>query len=121
MSYITENRGYADVVQLLLGVGLFASPWLFGFADAAGIAWHAWIAGVALAVLAGLSLAREQLRLWVSWATLAIGVWLILAPWIVGFSAITAAMWSHLIVGVIMAVIALLEVAGAYSDTTVRV
>lgn len=38
---------------LLLGVLLFLSPWVLGFAGLASIAWTAWIIGVLLVLLAG--------------------------------------------------------------------
>jgi hypothetical protein len=42
-----------EYAVMLLGVVLFLSPWVLGFAGLASIAWTAWIIGVLLVVLAG--------------------------------------------------------------------
>jgi SPW repeat len=36
----------SEYVHAVLGVLLFISPWVFGYADLAGAAWTSWIAGV---------------------------------------------------------------------------
>ncbi|MDP9734955.1 UNVERIFIED_ORG: hypothetical protein QE446_005098 [Rhizobium sp. SORGH_AS260] len=35
-----------------------------------------------------------------------LGIWAIVAPWILGFSAVTTAMWAHVIAGMVVAVLA---------------
>jgi hypothetical protein len=42
----------AEWFQALYGVWLFIAPWVLGFAGLAAAAWNAWIAGVAVFVLA---------------------------------------------------------------------
>jgi uncharacterized membrane protein HdeD (DUF308 family) len=44
----------SEYVHAVLGVLLFISPWVFGYADMAGAAWTSWVAGV-LTVAAGLA------------------------------------------------------------------
>jgi hypothetical protein len=41
-----------DVLNLLLGVGLFISPWLLGFSGERTPSWNAWGSGIAIAALA---------------------------------------------------------------------
>jgi len=42
---------------------------------------------------------------WQDWANLVLGVWLILSPWLLGFSGIPSAMWNAVIVGVVVGLI----------------
>ncbi|MBB2713386.1 UNVERIFIED_ORG: hypothetical protein GGE53_005060 [Rhizobium etli] len=35
-----------------------------------------------------------------------LGIWAFVAPWDLGFSAITAAMWAHVIAGIVVAELA---------------
>lgn len=42
----------SEYAHVVLGVLLFVSPWVFGYADLAGAAWTSWVAGV-LAVAVG--------------------------------------------------------------------
>ncbi|KWX00302.1 hypothetical protein C3Y87_05085 [Carbonactinospora thermoautotrophica] len=43
----------AEWAHALVGLVLFLSPWLFGYADMTGAAWTSWIAG-AIALITGL-------------------------------------------------------------------
>lgn len=77
---------------------------LLGFAAESGAAWNAWIVGAAIALIAAAALyAFYEVEEWVN---LVLGVWAVVAPWVLGFAAVTAAMWVHLIVGVVVAVVA---------------
>ncbi|MBX4897240.1 SPW repeat protein [Rhizobium bangladeshense] len=103
-SLSSNNRTAFDIVNIVAGLGLFISPWLFGFAAEASAAWNAWIVGAAITVIAVAALyafyeAEE-------WCNLVLGIWAVIAPWILGFSAVIAAMWAHVIVGLIVAVLA---------------
>lgn len=79
----------------------FISPWAIGFAGAP--AWNAWIVGIVLAVLALAALAA--FAEWEEWANLALGLWLIAAPWLLGFEANVNALWTHVILGVLAAAV----------------
>ncbi|AIC26468.1 MULTISPECIES: SPW repeat protein [Rhizobium] len=103
-SLSSNNRTAFDIVNIVAGLGLLISPWLFGFAAETSAAWNAWIVGAAITVLAVAALyafyeAEE-------WANLVLGLWALVAPWILGFSAVTAAMWAHVIAGIVVAVLA---------------
>ena len=41
-----------------------------------------------------------------SWLVAVAGLWEVLAPFILGYSAVTVAMWNDIIVGVVMIVLA---------------
>jgi len=43
---------------------------------------------------------------WMAWVTVALGVWLIIAPFVLGYSNIIVALWNDVIVGVLVAVLA---------------
>jgi undecaprenyl pyrophosphate phosphatase UppP len=46
-------------------------------------------------------------RTWQDWIGVAAGVWLIASPWILGFSATTGALWTFVILGVVVVGVAL--------------
>jgi hypothetical protein len=110
---------WRDWVMLALGAWLFVSPWILGFTVgipvegaemAAGFtaaAWNAWIVGV---VIAGLALwAALKFAEWHDWANGVLGVWLVVSPWILGFPALTAAVWNHVVVGLLVVALAAWE------------
>jgi ABC-type molybdate transport system permease subunit len=54
----------SEYVHAVLGVLLFISPWVFGYADMVGAAWTSWIAGVLTAAvgLAAVPAAQSEHR-----------------------------------------------------------
>lgn len=52
------------------------------------------------------------MKRWQDWGSLVLGVWLLLSPWILGFSGTGVAMWSTFIAGVVVAVMAYMHLRG---------
>ncbi|MBY5639330.1 SPW repeat protein [Rhizobium leguminosarum] len=103
-SQSSKDRAAFDIINIVGGLALFLSPWLLGFATEAYAAWNAWIVGLAIAVIAAAALfAFYEAEEWIN---LVLGVWALVAPWVLGFSAVGAAMWAHLIAGIVVAVLA---------------
>jgi hypothetical protein len=94
-----------DIINLLLGAFLFLTPWLFEFTTGA-MAWNAWASG---AIIALVSLAAlTSFAVWEEWVNLVLGVWVLVSPWVLGFEA-TTAMRIDVVVGIIVAVLAAIE------------
>lgn len=101
MKSIMEGKKSRDWVNLILAVCLFLSPWVLGFMDMSTAAWNAWIVGVALAVLAVATL--SAFAEWEEWASAVLGLWLIVAPWALGFATDAQALFTHVVIGVLVA------------------
>jgi heme/copper-type cytochrome/quinol oxidase subunit 3 len=101
---MATQKSIPDWINLVLGVLLFISPWLLGFADMELAAINAWIAGgivIALAVSALVSF-----RQWEEWVNIVVGLWVAVAPWILGFTGLTGPRWGHLALGLLIALVA---------------
>jgi SPW repeat len=115
-------------LNLILAVWLFISPWVIGFAFgptgaapangaatfnnvASTAAWDAWVVAVIVAVLS--IAAISQLAVWEEWVNLVVGVWLFFSPWILGYAGLHAAMWNSLVVGFLIAVVAIWGIMAA--------
>jgi len=87
-------------LNLLLAVGLFISPWVLRFHEEPRPAWTAWLTALAIAIVVG----AETIRLaeWQEWASVALGIWLVVAPLFVGFTANAIAQWTHIVAGVLV-------------------
>ncbi|SDF01257.1 SPW repeat-containing protein [Bradyrhizobium brasilense] len=94
----------ADAVNLVIGLGLFASPWAFGFAAESPANWNAWLSGILIAALAVAALAI--FAEWQEWMALAAGVWVALSPWVLHFSGTRAVASLHVIAGLLVAAVA---------------
>ncbi len=98
------NRTALDIVNVVAGLGLFLSPWYLGYTDETYAAWNAWIVGAVVALVAiGALVAFSEYE---EWANLVLGLWSVVAPWVLGFSTVVAATWAHVIAGVVIAVLA---------------
>jgi hypothetical protein len=95
---------FQDWINLVLAAFLFVSPWLFGFTSHSLASWNAWICGAVIAALALAAIVR--FAEWEEWINVALGAWLVIAPWILGFTAVAAAMWTHVILGLVILVFA---------------
>lgn len=95
-----------DTINLILGIGLAFTPWLFGYAGESTAAWNAWIVGglVALVALGAFVRFAE----WEEWVNLALGVWALLSPWLLGFSGTAEAMYAH-VFGIAVSILAAVE------------
>ncbi|MEV4457753.1 SPW repeat protein [Microbispora sp. NPDC049633] len=92
-----------DGVTLLAGLYLAISPWVVGFAGFGGLAINNLIVGLTVAALA-LSCASAFGRTYgVSWVLPVLGVWTIIAPWVIrGQPATTATIWDNVVTGAII-------------------
>ncbi|MEK9154621.1 MAG: SPW repeat protein [Patescibacteria group bacterium] len=50
-----------------------------------------------------------------NWVNLVLGVWILISPWVLGFSGFAPALWSNIIVGVLIAIFALWALFGSKS------
>ena len=106
------NAKYCDVANLVLGAILFVSPWLFAF-DAGPPSQNAIISGI---VIAALSIAAlTNFAIWEEWLNLIVGLWVLVSPWLLGFQG-TTAMSAHVIIGLIVAVLAAVELWIMYQN-----
>jgi hypothetical protein len=96
-----------NIINGVLGLFLIASPWLFGFSGEQAATWNAALVGVLLGAVALTGVI--DLREWEGWASLALGLWAIIAPWVVGFAGVVNAMWTHVGVGLATAILAAVE------------
>jgi len=97
-----------DWINLICGALLFVSPWALGFADNVMAASTTWVGGVVIAVM-GIA-ALVQFAEWEEWVALIAGVLMIIAPWVLGFAAITYAVWTCVVLGVVVAVASVSEI-----------
>jgi hypothetical protein len=78
---------------------------------------NAWIAGIVLFVLSLWALARPGTLLTV-WARAVLGVWLIFAPWILGFIASGTSTLTSSIAGVLIVALAVWQLLGTRPHQT---
>jgi hypothetical protein len=100
-----QIKHWQDPVSAVLGVWLLASPWILGFAEQTPPMVNAVVFGIALiATAVGATFVP---RAWEEWTEGAIGVWLIISPWVLNFETLRNAMMSTVLTGIAVLVLAL--------------
>jgi membrane protein YdbS with pleckstrin-like domain len=104
------TNAWQDVVNLVLGIWLAVSPYVLGYADQATPAWNAYVVGVVILVIAAAAIWAFQK--WEEWINAVLGLWLIVSPWILGYSEVATPLWNQIIVGVVVGGLAMWSVIG---------
>jgi hypothetical protein len=102
-----RNQAFFDLANLVLGAVLFFSPWMFGF-EAGAATQNALVCGIAIAILA--LAAIVAFAEWEEWLNLVLGLWVLVSPWVLGFSMQTTPRWVHVWIGLMVVVLAGLEI-----------
>jgi hypothetical protein len=107
MALNLSARRWQDMLILVLGLWLVASPWVLGYASNSPHAMNAYIVGTAVAVLAAFDLYRTYM--WAVVANLLMGAWITVSPWVPALTDRGAMMTNSVIVGAAVVVLALWE------------
>jgi uncharacterized membrane protein HdeD (DUF308 family) len=100
---MSSNNRWQDWTSIVAGVVLFITPFVFGQMAVTYAAWTAFIGGLLLVLVGAYNLARPADRAG-EWVEGLIGVVLILAPFVLGFTAATTMAWSAWIIGIVSVV-----------------
>jgi hypothetical protein len=100
-----QMKHWQDPVNALLGAWLVLSPWVLGYQGETAAMVNGVIVGLALIATALGAIFMP--RAWEEWTEVALGVWMIVSPWILGFGGIQAAMWSAVISGLVIVALAM--------------
>lgn len=76
---------WAGVIPVLVGGWLIAAPWALDYASTTAT-YNDVVAGAAGLVLAIASVSRRRSPAWPAWANLLLGLWLLLAPWLLAYA-----------------------------------
>jgi hypothetical protein len=98
----------ASATNILLGVWLLASPWIFGY-EAAGAAatWNSVLVGALVAILAACNALSPHPRTGLYWINVLLALWTLISPLRYGYSANTAGFVDNLVLALLIAALAI--------------
>ncbi|MFF0156367.1 SPW repeat protein [Streptomyces sp. NPDC005263] len=107
-----------DGPVFLLGLYCAVSPWILHYTTSQpDLVTHNLIVGIAIGLLA-LGFTRAPERMYgLSWAMCALGVWMIVSPWIVGDSPDAGVIWNNVVIGALAVVLGLMCIATTTRST----
>ncbi|WP_327181287.1 SPW repeat protein [Streptomyces sp. NBC_01334] len=107
-----------DGPVFLLGLYCAVSPWILHYtASQPALMTHNLIVGIAIGLLA-LGFTAAPARMYgLSWAMCALGIWMIIAPWVVGDSPDAGVVVNNIIIGALALILGLMCTATAAKST----
>ncbi|WP_432030154.1 SPW repeat protein [Streptomyces sp. 1222.5] len=107
-----------DGPVFLLGLYCAASPWIVHYSlSQPALMTHNLIMGIAIGLLA-LGFTRAPERMYgLSWAMCAMGIWMIIAPWIVGSSPDAGVIVNNIVIGALALALGLVCAVTAVKST----
>ncbi len=89
------------------GLWEIVAPFIFGMTATTAFLWDAIIIGLALVVLGvWAALANQETTVkYLNWINAVLGLWLIIAPFVLSYSSAAAAMWNDIIIGLVVLVL----------------
>lgn len=100
-----KMKHWQDPLNALVGAWLVLSPWVMGFQDQ--------MAPTASSVIVGLALIAASLgavfmpRAWEEWSQAGLGLWMVVSPWVLGFSSQMGIMRVAVASGIVVLALAL--------------
>jgi hypothetical protein len=99
--------GMASFLNMLAGAWLIISPFVLDFRLVPVPMWNTLIAGVIVAASAAARAYLPHRAVGLSWLDVVLGIWLIVSPFALGYTRISAAMGNAIILGVVVALLGL--------------
>jgi hypothetical protein len=103
MNAMRRARTASDI-NILLGISLLVSPWLFGYQAAGpGAIWNSVIVGALIAILAASSSFPKHIPTAPNWITVLLALWIMISPVVFGYTANTGGLVDNLILTILIA------------------
>lgn len=122
----TTDTGKATTVRwtsgtnIAAGLWLLAAPFLLGYGAVTAAVTNAIVVGLAVLGLAWYRTANPAKGTGASWTNATLGGWLILAPFVLGYSATGAAVANDIIVGLIVLTLGAVSAVAGKKLSTAR-
>jgi len=103
-----KTPGIFNWIVALAGLWTLVSPFILNFSDLTSAMWNAIIVGILLIALGGWAALYKDVNTdkVLDWINVVLGLWLIASPFVLGYSTMAAALWSSIITGLVVIVLA---------------
>ncbi len=109
-----------SLLTLILGLFLGVAPWLLGYSDNNTALWTSVVLGAVVALVSLYKVMVHDDARWEYWVAGLAGFVGVFAPFVLGFTVETTAMWTTGIVGLVVFFIALYELFWNHREPMTR-
>ncbi|NTU85080.1 MAG: SPW repeat protein [Chloroflexales bacterium] len=92
--------------NMILGLALMAAPFALGYSTNPAALWGSLVVGAVIAIASGYKAYTKTAELWEDWVDIVAGVIAIVLPFLFGFNTLAVAMWTSIVLGIIVVAIA---------------
>lgn len=107
------KTAWEEVVELVASIYILLSPFVLGFFHVVAASITFLSIGTAVLLTSQLGIARQQP--WEEWVNLSLGVLLMASPWLFGYYAVTVALFSAVVAGAVLALMAIIAMIEEYA------
>jgi hypothetical protein len=100
----------ASGLNIVAGLWVFFSPWIFGFAVDPAAMWASVVSGLIIMAIGVARALRPRTNPGWSWINFIVGLWVVITPWVYGYTFNVPAVWNGVIIGLLVALLALVSV-----------
>ena len=95
----------------LVGLAMIVAPWAFSYTNNTNAMWASIIIGAAIVLVSGYkAIVQDERQYWEYWVAALAGILAIAAPFVLNFNTLTEALWTSIIAGAVVVVLAGYEV-----------
>jgi hypothetical protein len=120
----SDQSRWASGLNVLVGLWLLISPFVLGFSAPTNVPfrpsamWNDIILGIVIAIIAAIRFFGAYQATWLSWLNVILGIWVIVSPWVLGFSSTPTPMWDNVIVGIVVVILGIWAAVTSPRPTT---
>lgn len=100
-----QSAKIATNTNIGIGVWLILAPFILGYSGLPAPMWNNIVCGVLIIVLGGIRTSGILENVGLSYTNAGIGAWLIVGPFVLGYSNLPAPMWNDIVVGLLVLVL----------------
>jgi hypothetical protein len=96
----------ASGLDVLAGIWLIISPFIIGYGALTGATTNDVILGIVIGILAAIRFFGAYEAAFISWINVILGIWVLISPWVIGYSTHTGALANNIVMGIIVIILA---------------
>jgi hypothetical protein len=105
--FFSSHRSWQDWLCVAAGIVVFVFPWIVEGSTSQTAVLNGVVIGLVIAAIGALEL--TALQRWEEWCQLLFGLWLIVSPWLLGFSHFSTLTTANVVLGAVVALIGAYE------------